>query len=123
MAPSTKPAWLRLADMDTALGFITETVATNAKADAKRHPMTRFALERALEIVSEASRFLPDDMKARHPGIGWRRVADLGNAIRHGYDRLDWDVLWDILTLDAPDLHRAVKAELSSSGPPGAPTP
>ena len=123
MAPSTKPAWLRLADMDTALSFIAETVVTTEKSTAARQPMVRLALERALEIVSEASRFLPDDMKARHTRIGWRRVTDLGNAIRHGYDHLDWDVLWDILTLDAPDLHRAVRLELSSSGPPKAPTP
>jgi uncharacterized protein with HEPN domain len=109
--------------MDAALSFIAETVASTGKSAAARQPMVRLALERALEIVSEASRFLPEDLKAHHAGIAWRRVADLGKVIRHGYDHLDWDVLWDILTFDAPDLHRAVRSEQSSLGAPEAPAP
>jgi len=43
----------------------------------------QLGIERCLEIISEASRHIPDDAKARHPEIPWRRVADIGNRIRH----------------------------------------
>ena len=41
------------------------------------------AVERLLEIISEASRFVPPDEKAQQPNINWRRLADLGNWLRH----------------------------------------
>jgi uncharacterized protein with HEPN domain len=43
------------------------------------------ALERLIEIISEASRHLPLDIKDRHPSIEWRRVGDIGNWLRHAY--------------------------------------
>lgn len=47
--------------------------------------MCRHAVERCLEIVSEASRYVPRQAKARHPEIVWRGVADFGNVLRHDY--------------------------------------
>lgn len=48
----------------------------------------RAILERNLEVISEASRSLPDGFKAQHDQIDWRGIADIGNVLRHGYDRL-----------------------------------
>jgi len=41
---------------------------------------------RCLEIISEASRRLPDDLKARHPLIAWKQVAGAGKVYRHDYE-------------------------------------
>jgi uncharacterized protein with HEPN domain len=54
------------------------------------------AYERFLEIVSEASRHVTADLKALAPQISWRNIADIGNHLRHGYDRLDPTILWEI---------------------------
>jgi uncharacterized protein with HEPN domain len=43
----------------------------------------RWLIERGVEIISEASRRLPGDLKARHPAIPWRKVAGIGNVLRH----------------------------------------
>jgi uncharacterized protein with HEPN domain len=43
----------------------------------------RWLVERGIEIISEASRQLPDELKARHPEIPWRQVADIGSILRH----------------------------------------
>jgi uncharacterized protein with HEPN domain len=51
------------------------------KADLK----TVYAVTRCLEIISEASRRLPDELKARHPSISWRQMAGAGNVYRHDY--------------------------------------
>jgi uncharacterized protein with HEPN domain len=56
----------------------------------------RAAFERFLEIISEARRFLPDEYKDEYPSIPWRRVADVGNHLRHAYHRIDAEILWEI---------------------------
>jgi uncharacterized protein with HEPN domain len=55
---------------------------------------TVYAVTRALEIVSEASRRLPEDLKSRHADIDWPAVAAAGNVYRHEYDSVDEYVIW-----------------------------
>jgi len=50
---------------------------------------TRAAFERFLEILSEASRHIPEDLKNEFSDIPWRQVADIGNFIRHVYHKID----------------------------------
>jgi uncharacterized protein with HEPN domain len=45
-----------------------------------------YAVTRSLEIISEASRRLSDELKARHVGIPWREMAAAGNFYRHNYE-------------------------------------
>jgi len=65
---------------------------------------TRLAVERALEVISEASRHIPNEMKKREATIAWQRMADLGNRLRHAYHRIDPGILWDIVKNDLPPL-------------------
>ncbi len=58
---------------------------------------SRFATERAIEIISEASRHIPDDLKATAPDIPWRDVADIGNFLRHVYERTDPKIVWTVV--------------------------
>jgi uncharacterized protein with HEPN domain len=55
--------------------------------DSFKHDIkTVYAVTRCLEIISEASRRLPDDLKSRHPTIGWKQMAGAGNVYRHDYE-------------------------------------
>jgi uncharacterized protein with HEPN domain len=49
----------------------------------------QWLVERGIEIISEASRHLTDEMKARHPEIPWQKVAAIGNVLRHNYEHRD----------------------------------
>jgi uncharacterized protein with HEPN domain len=60
---------------------------------------TTYAVTRCLEIISEASRRLPDELKARHPSIQWRNMAASGNIYRHEYEDVAARAVWDTLTL------------------------
>lgn len=62
----------------------------------------RAAFERFIEIISEASRHIPADLKAAEPSVPWRNVADIGNHLRHGYHRVSAEALW--LTYDQGEL-------------------
>ena len=75
---------------------------------------TLYAVTRCLEIISEASRRLPEDLKARHPLIGWKNMAGAGNIYRHDYEDIDPTLVWEAVLLDLPPLQAAVQQELMS---------
>ena len=78
-----------------------------------------YATTRALEIVSEASRRLPDVLRARHPHLPWRAIRDTGNFYRHQYDNVLESFLWTTVHDDLPPLLAAVEQELPAfDGPP-----
>jgi uncharacterized protein with HEPN domain len=64
----------------------------------------RDAIERNIEKISEASRNIPDELKGDYPTIPWREIAGIGNVIRHAYDRVDDETIWNIVRLDLPEL-------------------
>ena len=73
----------------------------------------RWIVERGVEIISEASRRLPDDLKERHPEIPWKKVAAIGNVIRHDYENVSANALWKAAHDDFPALEEACRAELA----------
>jgi uncharacterized protein with HEPN domain len=80
--------------------------------DLVRDLKTRYAVERALEIISEASRRLPDDLRNRHPNIDWRALAGLGNVYRHDYDLIDAQLMWNSIEQRLDPLRTIVEQEL-----------
>jgi uncharacterized protein with HEPN domain len=76
-------------------------------------PRTFHAVTRCLEIISEASKRLPPDVKARHPTIQWRQMADAGNKYRHDYEDVAHQVVWATVHDALPPLRGVVSAELA----------
>ncbi|MBS0561185.1 MAG: DUF86 domain-containing protein [Proteobacteria bacterium] len=103
---------LRLSDMVEAIGLAREEVAGITLDAFESDRRRQLIVERCVEIISEASRHLPADVKARHPEIPWPRVAGIGNVLRHAYDRVAPDVLWALIAEHLPALERACRAEL-----------
>jgi uncharacterized protein with HEPN domain len=75
-----------------------------------------YAVTRALEIISEASRRLPDELKARHPDIPWIDVAGAGNVFRHEYEDVREHAVWITVQKHLPPLLTAVERELRRLG-------
>lgn len=71
------------------------------------------AVLRNLQTLSEASQRLPDDMKARHPGIAWPRIAGFRNVLVHQYlGDIDESLIWNVIDKELPMLKAAVAHEL-----------
>ena len=99
----------RISHITTAIANIREIVAGQTRQSFEEDLVKRMAVERLLEIISEASRFIPPEMKARDTTISWRRLADLGNWLRHAYHRTDADLLWIMIEDDLDPLDHFVQ--------------
>lgn len=74
----------------------------------------QWLVERGGEIISEASRHLSDALKMRNPEIPWKKVAGIGNVLRHNYESIVAAVMWKLAHEDLSDLDRVCRHELDS---------
>jgi uncharacterized protein with HEPN domain len=108
-----KTSRLYLEHIREALQLMEQYVRERQRDDLDREPMLRQAVERNIEIISEASRRVPQVMKARHPEVPWREIAAIGNILRHEYPAVNRDIIWRIATDDARLLAAAVDGLLA----------
>jgi uncharacterized protein with HEPN domain len=66
------------------------------------------ALERALEILGEAVKRLPTELCEAYPVVQWRLVAGMRDRLSHGYDDIDYEILWIAVNEDLPNLIETV---------------
>ena len=78
---------------------------------------TRRAVERSIEIISEASRFVPDHLKAAYPQIPWKSIHGIGNVLRHDYQHVADLIMWRTATTSVPDLKPVLEAILAALPP------
>jgi uncharacterized protein with HEPN domain len=83
----------------------------------KEDDLRLYAVTRCLEIISEASRRLPEALKERHPSIAWRNMAGAGNIYRHQYEDVAATAVWRTLTESLPQLGAVVAQELAALPP------
>jgi uncharacterized protein with HEPN domain len=79
-------------------------------ADFESSWQLRWLVQRAIEIISEASRGLPKDLTATRPEIPWPRVQGIGNVLRHEYSGLSDKIIWNVVIDELPRLKLAVLA-------------
>jgi uncharacterized protein with HEPN domain len=72
------------------------------------------ALERLLECVGEAAKRLPGELREQYPAVPWRKVTGMRDYICHGYDTLDYRILWDVVALHLPLLLATVEEMLTA---------
>jgi uncharacterized protein with HEPN domain len=94
--------------IDEAVALAKDRVRTDLVSDR----MLFLALLKLVEIVGEAATRTSDPMQATHPEIPWREIIGTRNRLIHGYDAVDSEILWDIVTADFPPLARQIKALL-----------
>lgn len=83
----------------------------------------RMAVERAIEIISEASRHIPAADKAAEPGVPWQQIADIGNRLRHAYHLTAIELVYSVATEGVVDLRPVVERLYRKHKRPGDPWP
>jgi uncharacterized protein with HEPN domain len=66
------------------------------------------AICRSLEIIGEASSKIIPDLKSNYPLVSWREMSDLRNKIIHHYFGIDYDIVWDVVVTDIPELKEQI---------------
>ncbi len=95
-----------------AFSFIGDASLEQFLADRR----TVYAVTRCLEIISEASRRLPAELKGRHPHIRWKGMAGAGNVYRHDYELILDRAVWDTVQGSLKPLLAVVEEELRRLG-------
>lgn len=99
----------RLGDILESIAKIERFLAGKSFSDFCSDALVHDAVVRNLEIVSEASRHVPDALKAKAAETPWRDIANFGNWLRHAYEGLDDEILWNTIERDLPALRAVVQ--------------
>ena len=103
---------LYLEDMAASAAKIMKYVGASSYEDFVRDGKTYDAVIRNLEIIGEAARQVPEEVKARYPAVEWRKVYLFRNVLAHEYFGISNELLWDIIKNRLPSLLREVEAIL-----------
>lgn len=104
----------RLADIIEACERLQDQLHNVSLEDFEADWLKQWVVERGVEIVSEASRHLPEVMKARHNTIPWPKVAGIGNVLRHNYEHVSPAILWALVHKELPLLERVCRQEMAT---------
>ena len=74
-----------------------------------------YATTRTLEIISEASRRLPDEFREAHAALPWKKIMGIGNVLRHNYEAVVEQRVWDAVQQDLEPLLAVISAAIEES--------
>jgi uncharacterized protein with HEPN domain len=109
MPPSVED---RLRDILEAIVEIDAMLAGMDLEQFSADNVRRMATERYLEIVCEAARNLPDQVKQATSDIDWRKMNDFANLLRHAYHATKVETVWDIIRNHLPPLRAFVELRI-----------
>jgi uncharacterized protein with HEPN domain len=105
----------RLQDILDNIAIVKTAVAGRDLASFTSDPVLRLAVERAIEIISEDVRHIPEDQRDKHPHTPWRNIMAIGNKLRHEYRRIDPDIIWEIAQKHLGDLQPVIESILADT--------
>ena len=90
--------------MIQAIHQIKDFIANSCYEEYLESILLRSAVERQLEILGEAARRMSENFQQEHSAIDWRNTIGLRNIIAHQYEKVQHDIIWEIVTSVLPDL-------------------
>ncbi len=99
---------LALEDMRLYAGHAMTIVSGRTRAELDTDIELSLALARAIEVVGEAASRVPPGIRELHAEIPWASIVGTRNRLIHAYQRVDHDVLWEVVQAELPPLIAAI---------------
>ena len=119
MSPSKRQYDFYLEDILTSMLRINEYIGEKEFFEFKQNYMVVDAVVRNFEIIGEASKNVPEEIQKKYPEIPWKKMYGLRNLISHEYFGIDYEMIWQIATVNLPqnviDLQKIIESEKNTN--------
>jgi uncharacterized protein with HEPN domain len=85
-----------------------------SREDFLRDETLKRSFVRSIEIIGEVAKKVPDDFRLQYPDINWRAMAGMRDKLIHDYFGIDYEIVWDVVINNIPELHQKISQLLLS---------
>jgi uncharacterized protein with HEPN domain len=88
------------------------------EAKFSKNKLIQDAVVRNIEVIGKAAKNVMDHHPSfadQHSEVDWRKIYGMRNHLSHGYFKIDYEIVWNVIQRNLPDLHEKIKALLTNS--------